>query len=114
MAKVLDLNNLTRPTLELTLQDEQRTTVRLTTPSEALVQSLSALTPAELEKLKSGDKESTDFAYNLAAQLISCNLDFLTVTAEELRGRYHMDLYSAMVFFGAYLDFINEIANAKN
>lgn len=114
MSKVLDLNNLTRPTLELTLQDEQRTTVRLTTPTEAMVQELSALTPAELNKLKSGDRESVEFVYNLAARLISCNLDFLTITADELRGRYRMDLYSAIVFFNAYLDFINEIANAKN
>lgn len=114
MPKVLDLNNLTRPTLELTLQDEQRTTVRLTTPTEAMVQELSALTPAELNRLKNGDRESVEFVYNLAARLISCNLDFLTVTADELRSRYRMDLYSAVVFFNAYLDFINEIANAKN
>lgn len=114
MAKVLDLNNLNSPTLELTLQDEQRTTVRLTVPTEDIVQELTMLSPEALDNVKRGDRNSVEFVYDLAARLISCNRDFLKVTADELRGKYRMDMYSAVVFFNAYMDFINELTNAKN
>ena len=88
MARVLDLNTVKRPTLELTLQDTERTTLRLTTPTEALVDELKNLSTEELQKLQTGDREAVETIYSLAARLISCNRDFVDVTAEELRGKY--------------------------
>ena len=114
MARVLDLNTVKRPTLELTLQDTERTTLRLTTPTEALVDELKNLSTEELQKLQTGDREAVETIYSLAARLISCNRDFVDVTAEELRGKYRMDLETAAIFFAAYLDFINEVGNQKN
>lgn len=114
MARVLDLNTAERPTLELTLQDKERTTILVSTPSEALVRELEAMAPDMGELLKRGDKESVDAIYDLAARLISCNRLGMQVTAEELRTKYRMGLESALLFFSAYLDFINELTNAKN
>lgn len=114
MARVLDLNTVERPTLELTLQDEARTIVRVTTPTEGLIQELQAVAP-ELEKsLTKGDEESQKDIYDLAAKLISCNRDSIKITGEELRGKYRMNLESAIVFYDAYMDFINEIFKLKN
>lgn len=114
MAKVLDLNTVERPTLELTLQDEAKTTILVSTPSEALVRELEEVS-AEMDALfRRGDKESVDAIYDLAARLISCNHQGLQVTADELRTKYRMGLESALLFYGAYLDFINELTNAKN
>lgn len=114
MARVLDLNTVKRPTLDLTLQDTERTTLRLTTPTEALVDELKNLTTEDLQKLQTGDREAVETIYSLAARLISCNRDFVEVTAEELRGKYRMDLETAAIFFVAYLDFITEVGNQKN
>lgn len=113
MARVLDLNNIARPVLELTLQDPERTTIRVSTPTEALVQELQAFAP-NLEKLKAGDQESVALAYDFAARLISCNLDGIKVTATALRNKYRMDLTAAAVFLSAYTEFINEVKNEKN
>jgi hypothetical protein len=64
--------------------------------------------------MKSGSKEGIGEIYDLAARLISCNRDFLKITGEELRDKYRMDLESAVIFFSAYLDFINDIIKEKN
>lgn len=114
MAKVLDLNTVERPTLELTLQDKERTTILVSTPSEGLVRELESVAPELSKMYETGNQESVDAIYDLAARLISCNRQDKQVTAEELRTKYKMGLESALLFFSAYLDFINELTNAKN
>ncbi len=114
MAKVLDFNTLKRPVLEIVLRDDGHTHVKVSTPTEGLVEELNSLA-SELEPaLKANNAESIEAIYDLAAELINCNLNYVTVTPEELRGKYRMDLESLVIFFGAYTDFLNEITNAKN
>ena len=114
MAKVLDFNTIERPVLELVMQDDERTHIKVSTPTESLVEELAKLAP-QLEKvLQSQDEESIAAIYDLAARLINCNRNFVKVTPEELRGKYRMNFESLIIFFGAYVDFINEVTNAKN
>lgn len=114
MAKTLDFNVLTAPTLPLIMRDERRTEIIVTTPSEQLVEELQVVAP-ELERvLHAGDAESIKAVYNLAAKLISCNRSGLQVTAEDLRDKYKLNLEALIVFYSVYLDFLNEITNAKN
>lgn len=110
---VLDLNNVQRPTLEVTLLDKERTTLRVTTPSEAVINEFEALLP-ELGKIQQGDRSAVDLIYDLTARILSCNRDFIKVTAEELRGKYRMDLETAIIFWAEYNRFIDDIANQKN
>ena len=111
MARVLDLNSVQRPTLELTLMDKDRTTLRVTIPKEALIQELQGI---DTEALTKGDRDSVDIAFDLAARLISCNRDYVEVTAQELRSTYNMDMEALLIFFGAYWEFIDEVIKAKN
>lgn len=111
---VLDLNSVQLETLDLTLQDEARTTLHVTTPTEALVAELEAFTPEMLTVLRTGDKEGVHSIYDLAARLISCNREGIRITGEELLGKYRMTLESAVVFFSAYMDYITGITNQKN
>ena len=113
MAK-LDFNALNVPVLELTMQDENKTTIQVVAPDEGLIEELMETGP-ELEAIaKKGDKQSIEVIYDLAARLINYNRSFVTVTSEELRSKYKMNLFSAIIFFNAYFDFIQEIQNAKN
>jgi len=112
--KVLDLNGVSRSTLELTLQDDEHTLVRVSMPTEGLMQELQSEAPEMLDVMRSGSKDGIREIYDLAARLISCNRDFLKITGDELRGKYRMDLESAVIFFSAYLDFINAIISEKN
>lgn len=114
MAKSLDFNSVQRPTLELTMKDDARTVIRVSMPKEALIERLSAGLSELREIVAQQDGESIRALFELAADLISCNRNFVTVTAEDLRDKYHMDFEDLTIFFSAYLDFVNEIQNAKN
>ena len=111
---VLDLNAVQLETLDLTLQDAERTTLHVSTPTEALIAELESFTPEMLAVIKTGNKEGVQSIYDLAARLISCNREGITITASELLGKYRMTLESAVVFFSAYMDYITGITNQKN
>ena len=114
MAKMLDLNALDQPILEIKLRDPERTVFRLTTPTTKLVERFIAA-KGEIAAVKdSNDTEQIKALFELTAELISCNADFITVTAEELRDKYRLTFGEIVLVFAAYLDFIKDFNNAKN
>ena len=114
MAKMLDLNALEQPILEVKLRDDNRTIFRLTTPTTKLVERFVAAKGEMSAIASSRDVEKIKKLYELTAELISCNADYITVTAEELRDKYRLTFGDIVVIFAAYLDFIKEFNNAKN
>lgn len=114
MAKVLDLNALDQPILEVKLRDDNRTIFRLTTPTTKLVDKFIAAKSEMSDIAKSRDVDKIKKLYDLTAELISCNAEYITVTAEELRDKYRLTFGDIVVIFAAYLDFIKEFNNAKN
>lgn len=112
--KTLDFNALEKPVLELTLKDAAKTVVRVTAPTEELVERLTAAA-GELQKvIKENNGETIRSLFELIAELMNCNVDGLTFTAEDLREKYNMRLFEATVFVNVYLEFIQELNNAKN
>lgn len=119
MAKTLDFNILSRPTLPLVMCDEAKTVIKVTTPAEALIEELQAALPELQAVMDHKNQESVDLCYDLAARLISCNLSGLEVKADELRSKYWpqdrvVNQLYLVTFYQAYVDFIAEINNAKN
>lgn len=114
MAKTLDFNALKMPKFPLVMSDADRTNIVVTVPPEGLVEELAAAGPELKATIESGGKEGTQALYALAARLINCNLSGITVTADDLRDKYGLNIYSLLAFFNAYTDFIHEIQNAKN
>lgn len=114
MAKTLDFNTIIRPTLPLVMRDENHTEITVTAPTEALVEELQDIGPELGKILGDNSPQSIEAVYSLAARLISCNRNGLQVTAEDLRGKYKLNLEAMLIFYNVYLDFINEIKNAKN
>lgn len=114
MAKKLDFNSVEPLVLELTMTDEARTRISVTTPTEALVEELQRVSPKLNAAIKEKNGASIEQVYDLAARLISCNVEGLKVTKDELRGKYGLNLEKLLIFFGAYIDFINEITHEKN
>lgn len=113
MAKVLDLTTVERPTLELILNDENRTRLHLTLPTEGMIQELQEI-GTRLGGATKGDQESVAVAYELTARLMSCNREGVAVSVEDLRGRYGFNLETLFIFYKAYFEFINEIKEEKN
>jgi hypothetical protein len=118
MAK-LNFNTIRRPVLELTMMDEAKTNITVTTPNEGLVEELEVMLPELKDALAPGDENAVNTAYDLAARLISCNKEGLQVTVDDLRGKYwpkdrQANMENLVFFFSAYMDFIAEINSAKN
>lgn len=114
MAKILDLNALEQPVFELKMRDEKHTIFRLTTPTTKLVEQFNAAKGELKELAENHDVDKIKKLYDLTAAILSCNLDFVTVTAEELRDKYHVTFSDIVVIFAGYLDFLNEFNTAKN
>lgn len=112
--KAIDLNALEQPILEITLRDEAKTKFRLTTPTTKLVERFVAAKTEVADAAKTHDASKIRALFELTAELFSCNADFITVTAEELRDLYRLNLSDLVVVFAAYLDFIKEFNEAKN
>lgn len=114
MARILDLNALDQPILEVKLRDENHTTFRLTTPTTKLVDRFIAAKAEMSDIAQSRNADKIKKLFELTAELISCNADYITVSAEELRDKYRLTFGDVVVIFAAYLDFIKEFNNAKN
>ena len=114
MAKMIDLNALEQPVLEIKLRDEERTVFRLVVPSTKLVERFIGAKAEIAEAAKSGNAEKIKKIYDIAAELIRCNADYITVTATDLRDKYRLMFGDIVTVFTAYLEFIKEISDAKN
>lgn len=116
MTKSFDFNAITQYTLETRLNDPDKTLLHVTTPPEYLIEQL-ASAQGELTVLarsEGNDAEKSRASYELAAKLISCNTEGITVTADELRTKYGVYPLALAAYLGVYMDFINEFHNAKN
>lgn len=114
MAKMLDFNAIQQPTWPIKLKDPDQTIVNLATPSVELVDRLIAVSPELQEITQTKDGRAIRAVYELVADVMNCNDDALTFTAEELRDKYRMTLLDVFRFVAGYLEFIKEMQEAKN
>lgn len=114
MARELNFNSLERPHLKLTMRDADHTVLRVTTPTEELVEKLTACAGEIQEVLERKDADATRAAWDLLADFLSYNMEGIKVTADDLRGKYGLYLEDAILLMKTYMDFITDITNAKN
>lgn len=112
--EALNFNSLQQPSWEVTLKDTDQTTLHLTAPTVELLDRLTAMAPELREVAKKKDGRALHSAFELVAQLMSCNEEGFEFTAEELRDRYSMTFIDLLIFVKGYMEFITEIKNAKN
>lgn len=112
--KALNFNTIQQPTWPVTLKDEDQTTVHLTAPSVGLLDRLTAMAPELQEVAKTKDGRAIRASYELVAEVMGCNEDGFTFTAEELRGKYKLTFIDLLVLVKGYMEFMTEIKNAKN
>lgn len=110
----LDFNSLQHSVIELVMKDREKTLIKVTTPTEGLIEQLRAAVGELRTIMETRDAGMIDNLYALIAKIISCNTDYMQVTADDLKSKYRLTLGDLVVFMNAYLDFINKIAQAKN
>lgn len=114
MAKVIDFNAIEQPTIEVVLRDAARTKLTVTAPDLALIEKLTANKEIIKEACNGKDEKALAEAYNIAADFMNCNKEGIKLTGDELRTKYGVSYSLLFVFLVNYLEFIDEIKNAKN
>ena len=112
--RVLDFNVERLPVLSLVMRDDAQTRIDVTTPTEGLYEELRHIAPKLNGAAKEPDSLDAQESFELAARLISCNQQGLRVTAEDLAGKYRFNLESLILFYGAYVRFVDEVVSIKN
>lgn len=110
----LDFNAIQKPTWDIVLKDDAQTQVHLSYPTLEMVERLDALTPTLQAAAQTKDGSTIRAVFTFLAEVMSCNDDGFTFTAEELRDKYHMTLLDAFRFVAGYSEFIKEANDAKN
>ena len=109
----LNLNTAARPTFELTMMDDDETVLHVKVPELEVFKELQAVAD-DMNEMDESDAAALDEMYDFIARLLSCNREKLTITAEELTGKYKMDFESALLVISEYVDFLTDIVNTKN
>ena len=112
--KTFDFTSLEQPVLETTLNDGAHTKVRLTAPTEELFERFLTFSKETKKLTEKPSGALIRDIFGLYAEIFNCNADGLHSTAESLRDRYGLSLVHLILFQSAYLEFIEELQNAKN
>ena len=110
----LNFNKYRPPIMVVEMPDEETPVLHITPPTVDLQEELRA-TAGEFNALLAGGTDEKRAAfYDFAARLMSNNRDWIKITPEDLRKKYHLDVEDLTVFFHDYVDFVKGIENAKN
>lgn len=110
--RTFDFNAIEQPRLETTLKDG--TIVHLELPPVAQVEQLQAAVPKLRQTINAHDLTGIHNYYEMLAVLMSCNAENLHFTAEELETQYRITLHDIVAFYAIYMQFIDEVRQAKN
>lgn len=113
MAKPLNFKTIPKQYLTVTLPDEKGTTLLIGTPNKKLMDDLVIL-QENVDKIDENttDTESFNELFDACAKIMSRNKANIEITKETLEEIF--DLEDIMIFFNAYMGFIDEVSSSKN
>ena len=113
MTKTLNFNSVKKQFLTVTLADEKNTVLMIGTPTKAIVDDLTLLQES-LNAVNKNENNTvvTDDLYNACARVMSRNKTGFKVTKEFLAEIF--DFEDIILFFNAYMEFIDEVIASKN
>lgn len=110
MTKPLNFNMVKKKYLTVTLTDEKKTTLMIGTPTKAIMDNIMLLQES-FEEIEA-DNAELDSLYEVCSKIMSRNKGGIAVTKEFLETIF--DFEDIMIFFNAYMDFIDEVMGEKN
>ena len=102
------------PVLEIEMPDKKQTVVHITPPTLKLIEEVTERMPELLDLHTKGAPERARASFDLAARMMSYNLDGMAFTAEDLRDVYKLTRYDVLGFFKLYVNFLANLKDAKN
>ena len=110
MAKTFDFNKFKPKTMIVTLFDEKKTVLAITTPNKKLKDELTYLNDMIAD---ADEDEALDTLYEVASKVMSRNTQNIKFTSEQLKEWYPDENYM-VAFLEAYGEFVSELTNVKN
>lgn len=110
MSRNLDFNTLKKQYLPVTLNDEKKTKLLLTTPTKSVLDDFIRINDYIGEE-NVGD-EAIDELYRVIARVLSHNKAGTRITKETVEEL--LDFEDVIVFIHAYTAFIDDVVNSKN
>lgn len=114
MDNVVNFNRYRPPILKVEMLDAAGTVLQVVPPTVELQEELRAKSADLYALLTGNDADKRAGLYDLAARLMSCNRNMLTITPESIRTTYNLVEEDLVVFFEAYTNFVRGIEQAKN
>jgi len=113
MAKSINFNNVKKHYLTVELSDEKHTVLMIGTPTKAVMDDLYALRDTlNAVNEDDADIEVTNDLYNTCAKVMSRNKGGIKITGDYLADIF--DYEDIVIFFNAYMGFIDEVLGSKN
>lgn len=110
---VLDFNKIEKASFNITLNDENKTTLNIYTPTKGTMDYLISLHSKFSENNEVElDDSFTDELYTACAKTMSRNSQNIKISKEFLEDI--LDFEDITIFFTAFMNFINEVTNGKN
>lgn len=110
MAKSLDFNALKKQYLTVTLPDENRTKLLITTPTKKVLDSFISIKDSLSDEAM--QEEAVNELYEIVAKIMSHNKAGIKITRERIDDMF--DFEDVIIFIRAYTDFIGEVTSSKN
>lgn len=110
----LDLRAFRQETLDITLLDENETTVHVLFPTKGMYEKLLAMRNEIAGIASTKDTAVLSKCYDLMAEILSRNLENLTITGEELHEAYGIDIMLLIQIANAYIAFTKKATEEKN
>lgn len=110
MSKSLDFNTLKKQYLPVTLNDDKKTKLFITTPTKKVLDEFIRISDY-LDDESAGDEAINDL-YEVVARVMSHNKAGVKITRERVEEL--LDFEDIIVFIRAYTAFIDEVVNSKN
>jgi len=113
MAKALNFNTVKKQYLPVTFADENKTTIFVGTPTKAIMDDLTLMKASLDEIAEDGANDAdTDDLFEACAKIMSRNKTGAKITKEFLESVF--DFEDVIIFFTAYMEFIDEVIASKN
>lgn len=110
----LEFNKYRPPILRVHMMDDDHTILHIVPPTVALQEELRSVSDTLASLLCGGEEDQRKGLTNLAARLMSCNRNGVSISADDLIKRYNLDTADLAIFYDRYVEFLTNIENAKN
>lgn len=110
--KTFDFRAIDAPKMAITLRTGLKLTLEV--PTVSLVERVREASKCLSRAITEHNLGEIKTYYEITAELMSCNAEDITITAEDLETRQHLGIEHLVAFFTEYLEFIEQASNVKN